>query len=469
MPQNDNRVYVVVDLETTGGRTSANKITEIGMVKFDGDKIIDRFEALVNPQRPIPPFIQRLTSITDEMVEGEPVFGEFAERVLEFLKDSVFVAHNVGFDYNVLKKEFKELDIPFNMPRVCTVRLGRHILPGLPSYSLGKFCKSMGITISGRHRAMGDALATTELLKILIENDKEDFITDSLKRSSKEAVLPPHLQKQVYEDLPLTPGIYYFLDKKDKPIYIGKAKNIQKRVLSHFRSDSEKELRIRASIANVEFEETGSELLALIRECEEIKATWPKFNNAYKRYGSYWGLFSYEDQTGYRRLAIDKVRKGTNPVKIFGGMWSGRDHLWSVVKEYELCARLCGLTENCEMALGVMGKSMDDDCNCMEEVPEYNQKVEDYLEIQHSNAEKYIIIEKGRSEGELALIMIEDFEYRGSAFIDKNAIDSEDFDTLSSFISPSRNYPEMRAIIESYIAKSKRQKIVRPEAQVDAE
>ena len=163
--------FVIVDVETTGGSPKDSKITELAMYKFDGEKIIDEFITLLNPEQTIPDFIVRLTGITDKMVERAPKFYEVAKKIIEFTEGCIFVAHNVSFDYGMMRSEFKRLGYDFRLPHLCTVRSARFVMPGYPSYSLGKICNSLGIKIDGRHRAGGDAFATAELFKLLIEKD----------------------------------------------------------------------------------------------------------------------------------------------------------------------------------------------------------------------------------------------------------------------------------------------------------
>ena len=159
--------FVIVDVETTGGNPKQSKITEIAMYKYDGNQIIDEFISLINPEQHIPEFIVRLTGITDQMVANAPKFYEVAKDILAFCEGCVFVAHNVGFDYGMLRSEFLSLGFDFRFPHLCTVRASRYVIPGHASYSLGKLSNDLGIQIDGRHRAGGDALATTKLFHLI--------------------------------------------------------------------------------------------------------------------------------------------------------------------------------------------------------------------------------------------------------------------------------------------------------------
>ena len=227
-------MYAIVDIETTGGHAAANGITEIEIHVHDGERIIQHFTTLINPERSVPSFITALTGISNAMLASAPLFSEVAEKIHELLSDNIFVAHNVNFDHSFVYHHLKLHGYELNVKKLCTVRLSRKTFPGFPSYSLGKLCRHMNINIDGRHRADGDAKATVQLFnKILSEGGKE-HIDKMLKRTSSEQWLPVNLEKQKIQALPPTPGVYYFHDRKGKIIYVGKGIHIRKRVSSHF-------------------------------------------------------------------------------------------------------------------------------------------------------------------------------------------------------------------------------------------
>lgn len=167
---NPMQPYVVVDIETTGGRATSHKITEIGMVKVINGQIIDEYQTLLNPQRRIPRNIIALTGIDDVMVSNAPIFAEVADKIAQFTKGCVFVAHNVNFDYGFIKQEFTRLERHFSRAKLCTVREMRKARPGLASYSLANLTRHFGIEMSRHHRAMSDAVAANELLTIINEH-----------------------------------------------------------------------------------------------------------------------------------------------------------------------------------------------------------------------------------------------------------------------------------------------------------
>lgn len=169
-------MYAVVDIETSGGRAQVDKITEIAIYIHDGEKIVDEFSTLINPEVYIPPFITRLTGINNEMVASAPKFYEVAKKIVLMTEGHLFVAHNAPFDYRFIQEEFKRLGYNYQRQTMCTVRMSRKIIPGMGSYSLGNLCQNLGITINNRHRAAGDALATTKLLELLLLKTENKLI-----------------------------------------------------------------------------------------------------------------------------------------------------------------------------------------------------------------------------------------------------------------------------------------------------
>src|SRR5690606_32756918 len=255
----------------------------------------------------IPLHISALTGISNEMVADAPTFAEIAATVYQLLEGRIFVAHNVNFDYSFIKHHLAFCGYSWNAPKLCTVRLRRQVLPGFASYSLGKLSQQLNISITNRHRAGGDATATGILFSLLLEKGP-DAIQAMLKKASKEQALPPNLPKENFERLPQTPGVYYFKDQKGKVVYVGKAKNIKKRVSAHFSGQNPNPQRqnFMRSIYDIDFVSCGTELIAFLLEAVEIKRLWPENNRALKRFEPKYGLYSYEDQKGYIRLAIDK-------------------------------------------------------------------------------------------------------------------------------------------------------------------
>jgi len=370
-------MYAIVDIETTGGYAAANGITEISIHVFDGDAVLEKFETLVNPGQPIPYYITAMTGISDKMVEKAPEFSDVADRIYQLLQDKIFIAHNVNFDYSFVKSHLKDAGYDLNSKKLCTVRLSRKIIPGLPSYSLGNLCQSLGIAIHDRHRAGGDTAATVQLFRLLIEKDKEQHIQKSLQRNSKEAILPPNVPREHFTQLPYTPGVYYFHNEKGKVVYVGKANNIRYRVNSHFSNNSESRQKqnFMQHVHAISYQSCGTEIMACILESAEIKKRWPVFNSSQKRWEDVYGIFVYEDQNGYLRLAIDKNRKRLHPVYTFHYLVDGHAIIRKLIKDFGLCPKLCFLQKDTGRCEGIREGYCQAACEQKESAGDYNERV----------------------------------------------------------------------------------------------
>jgi DNA polymerase-3 subunit epsilon len=411
-------VYCIVDIETTGNGYTGSKITEISIFKHDGEKVIDEFTTLVNPECNIPPFITNLTGITNAMVGNAPKFYEIAKQVIEITKGSIFVAHSVNFDYNIIKSEFKELGFPFNRKKLCTVRLSRKLIPGLQSYSLGVLCKSQGITISDRHRARGDAEATVILFEELLRKEKANEVFNSfLNPRSRQGTLPPMLPKKVVDNLPETPGVYYFKNEKNEVIYVGKAKNIKQRVVSHFYDKSKKEITMCLETCDVTFEETGSELVALLKESAEIKHYFPKYNRSQRRAKESVGLFSYEDRDGVMHLAFNRLKLISKPLMKFYNTTECRVFLEKLCEEFELCPKYCHLQSNVTTCFHYQIKKCKGVCSKKEDIEVYNKRVQLAISKLKFQNENFIIKENGRHKSEYGFVLIQNGIYKGFGYV----------------------------------------------------
>ena len=299
-------MYAILDIETTGGKYNEEGITEIAIYKFDGHQIVDQFFSLVNPEKNIQPFVINLTGINNQMLRNAPKFHEVAKRIIEITDNCIIVAHNAQFDNRILSTEFDRLGYPFEKNMLCTVELSKKLIPDLPSYSLGKLVRSLGIPITDRHRAQGDAKATLELFKLLLEKDIEKvIISDTIKKDPKRQLEPKLLD--IIESAPTNTGVYYMHRKNGKIIYVGKSKNIKKRLIQHFTNDNKKSKKIQLEVVSVSYEETGNDLIAQLKESQEIKQLKPIFNHALKNNIFQSQLYSYIDKSGYINLKIEKV------------------------------------------------------------------------------------------------------------------------------------------------------------------
>lgn len=445
-------MYSVIDIETTGKGFKSQKITEISIFLFDGKKVIDEFTSLVNPEQRIPNFITNLTGITDAMVRNAPKFYEIAKKIEELTKDCIFVAHNVNFDYNIIRNEFKSLGFDFKRKKLCTLRLSRAIIPGLNSYSLGNICSVEDIHISERHRAKGDAEATVELFRRLLKRDNNLTVDYFLNARSRQATLPPLLEKKTVDELPETHGVYYFRNAQNEIIYVGKANNIKQRVISHFYDKKKKEIAMCSETANITYQETGSELLALLNESAEIKRLYPKFNRAQRRANEAVGLYSYEDQKGIIHLTYSRLRLTTKPILKFYSISECRNLLEKICEKFELCPKYCHLQTNVNACFHYQIKQCKGVCSGKESVINYNDRVIKAINSLSLHSENRVIKEKGRNDHEIGFVLILNGIYQGFGYLNKD-IKIKDIEEYQFYIQPKKDNRDIQRILRSYLTK----------------
>ncbi|HRB31221.1 MAG TPA: exonuclease domain-containing protein [Ferruginibacter sp.] len=446
-------MYAIVDIETTGGHASGNGITEIAIYIFDGEKLLDHFHSLINPFQKIPVYITALTGINDAMVAVAPGFEEVAGKVFHLLSNKVFVAHNVNFDYSFIKQQLNNCGYELNVKKLCTVRMGRKIFPGLPSYSLGNFCRNMGIIMQNRHRADADARATVELFCImLLQDGAKGIISKMLKKTSAEQWLPTYLDKNVIDNLPARPGVYYFHDKKNKVIYVGKAINIKKRVSSHFtHNDTDKRRQhFLRFVASVSFTVCASELHALVLESTEIKRLWPKYNNSQKRPVQQFGLYSFEDAKGYLRLAIDRKKKNLKAHYQFNLLTEGNTLLRKMADEFELSYKLCFIDKS---------PMEQKDWDFLDAPKKYNNKVQAALTQLQIQLPSFILVDEGLNANEKLCMLVEKGSFWGMGFIQDND-QTQSLSALKDLLIPYADNDYIRNSIYAYVAIHPEKKIV---------
>jgi DNA polymerase-3 subunit epsilon len=430
-------LYAVVDIETTGGHASGNGITEISILIHDGQKVVDEYETLVNPDQHIPDYIQSLTGISNEMVDEAPYFAAVAPKIYQLLHDKIFVAHNVNFDFSFVRHQLAISGFQLQSKKLCTVRMSRKIFPGHPSYSLGKLCSALHIDLKNRHRAGGDAAATAILLSKLLEKDTEGIIHQSLFKASKEQALPPNLSKSQIDTLPSCPGVYYFKDQKGKIIYIGKAINIKKRVCSHFSGNSITRQRqeFLKNIHQVDFGTCGTELMALILEAAEIQKHWPENNRALKRFEQKYALYTFEDQKGYIRIGIDKYKKNTHALYTFNNLLAAHNLLRGLITTHQLCEKLCFIQKNRSSCTAHAEGNCNGACLGIEDAAVYNERVDLAILALKSSLPSFAIIDSGRNAEEQSCLWVEEGKFYGMGYISYYT-DITDLEALKSCIVP---------------------------------
>ena len=417
-----DQLFAVIDVETTGGGINGNRLTEICIVLMCGNQVIDKFSSLINPEKEIPRQITALTGIDNAMVSDAPKFYEVAKQVEEMTRDAIFVAHNVNFDYNVLRNEFKELGFDYSRRKLCTVRLSRKLIPGLFSYSLGRLCDSINIPISNRHRAEGDTDATVILFQRLLALDEDEGVIASfLHAHSRQATLPPHIEAEQVHRLPEAAGIYLFKDRQHKVIYAGKAIDIKKRVVSHFYDRMSKEYQLGQETYHIDHEATGSELVALLLESEYIRKYYPKYNQAQKRPGPVYQIISYTNQRGILQLALEKANRTHESLGTFYSRGMAQEKLEQLCRDYLLCPKFCSLQKNVDQCSHHSITGCEGICSDSEPVSDYNRKVTEAIASLQEDSSSFVIREKGRHFEEEAFVLVRQGVYQGFGFIDTQA------------------------------------------------
>ena len=461
-------MYAIIDVETTGGSPQYSKMTEIAVYVHDGLQIVKEFTTLLNPECNIPAFITSLTGITNEMVEDAPKFYEVAKHIVELTEGCIFVGHNVNFDYRFVKSEFKKLGFDYKRDTLCTVKLSRKILPGKPSYSLGNLCRSLGIPLENRHRAAGDALATVKLVELLLQSDGKQVFSAALQKNFEPGQVNEFLSWQEISVLPEEPGVYYFHNEKGDILYIGKSRNIRSRVFQHLKKPAGlKGRELKAKVASISFEETGSELVALLLESEEIKKHQPVYNRTQLRNSYQYGIFGSLEIDGYLHFRVHKVNAKpvaqTDPFVICSSEEESYKILRRLIKKFQLCSHIAGLE-----------RQMDEDRPCFdytlqlcqgacirqEDSDAYNERAALAMHSWQFRHPNLFIFDKGRHQEEKTIICIENGNYRGYGFADADLLGTNP-EVIRDFIQPRRPNREVNRLIHRYLETKKVEAVVK--------
>jgi DNA polymerase-3 subunit epsilon len=329
----------IVDLETTGADPAHDRITEIAVLEVNGFEVASEWSTLVNPLAPIPAGIQALTGITQEMVAGAPTFRELAEGLFERLDGRLFVAHNARFDYGFLRREFERQGIRFQAKTLCTVRLSRRLYPGEPRHNLDSVIARHGIACRARHRALGDADALWQFLRVAHEQHGDEVIAVAARQVARQPALPPQLDPAAIEAIPHAPGVYIFYGEGTAPLYVGKSLSMRTRVLAHFsngiRSGASAELA--RAVRRIEWERTSGELGALLREARLVKELAPTYNRQLRKADGLCG-FVFD---GARLRLAEAADIGAEELECVRGLFRSRrvamQALRSLADEHKLC------------------------------------------------------------------------------------------------------------------------------------
>lgn len=460
-------MYAIIDVETTGGTARWERITEIAIVLHDGNKVVNTFSTLLNPDRSIPWNITQITGITDEMVAQAPRFYEVAKEIVQLTEGCIFVAHNVSFDYSFVREEFSRLGYDFSRKQLCTVRLARKVFPGLNSYSLSNLKKHFNIHAEKSHRALDDTLATTRLFElILAEQSGGSNLRTLVNQGVKETKLPQNITLERLHAVPETCGVYYLHNEKGDVIYVGKSLNIRKRLFEHFADMTPKGEKLRIGVSDLSWEVMGSELLALLFESAEIKRLQPPVNRAQRIRNFAAAIFTYTDQNGYKCLAVGK-RTEKNARKLdlvaeYPKLDSAKSHLQSMVRQWELCFRLANLDASTHACFHYSIKKCHGACIGQEPAVTYNERVEAAIsQIDKRLSGSFFLIDKGRTDGEKAIVGVQDGVYKGFGYLDESMGECTAEDLLECLNPPALKDPDAVRIIHYFMEGKKGVRVIR--------
>ena len=373
--------------------------------------------------------------------------------------DCVIVAHNASFDYRILRTEFRRLGYDFEAKTICTVELSKKLLPEQPSHSLGKLVRALGIPMADRHRASGDALATVKLFKILLEKDLEkEIVKDFIKLEIERGITPKLLD--IVAGLPAKTGVYYIHNEKGNLVYIGKSRNIKKRINQHFTGTSTKCKKIQAEVFTVTYDETGSELIALLKESEEIKINKPIYNRAQRKSIFQLALYAEKDEKGYINLKLQKADGRKKEITSFTSIQEGKNALFRITSHYNLCQKLSGLYHSKTNCFQYSIKECDGACIGEVSPEEYNARVQNFIDKNTFQNQNMVLIDKGRTISERSAVLIENGIYKGYAFYDLN-YQINNIEILRNIIIPMQNNRDAKNIIQGHIRKNQTLKTVK--------
>ena len=392
------------------------------------------------------------------MLRNAPKFHEVAKRILEITKDTIFVAHNTSFDYRILKTEYNRLGYNFKRNTLCTLELSKKLILDVNSYSLGKLTKQLGIPLTQRHRASGDALATVKLFKLLLDKDLDkNIIIENIKNTSKSSL--PNKLNEILDELPISTGIYYMHNKNSEIIYIGKSKNIKKRVNQHFTGKDRKSQKLQINTVTVTCDETGSELIALLKESNQIKLHKPIFNRKLRKSIYPYGLYKSIDKNNYINLSISKISSGKDPLTTFKNMSNALSFLNKLINKNDLCQKLCGIYKSNKNCFRYDINECYGACINIEKPDQYNERITKavkYLSFENKN---FAIIDKGRNIEENSFVLVENGLFIGLGYFNLN-FQINNIKVLKKIIISMVHNKDNQQIIHSFLRKAKGIKIL---------
>ena len=341
---------VFLDIETTGGSHTRDRITEVALIKIEGGEVSATWETLINPEMPIPKHITGLTGITDEMVKDAPTFEKIAGDLYSLLEGMVMTAHNSRFDYGFLKAEYKRMGGTLRIRTLCTVKLFRSLYPHVQGHSLDAIMQRFGLTTKARHRGMGDVQLMLDFLEVAKRDLGSVKILEAINLQLKGPTLPVGIDESFLDNIQDVPGVYLFFDDTDLPLYIGKSIKLKTRVLNHFASDhvTATEMELAQKVKRVEWKETAGELGALLLEAKLIKNMQPAYNRLLRQHKKLYAIQMSQQLNVLPWLKIVTL-EDIDPTELewlyglFKTKKSAKELIYKLVDEFQLCCKVIGL------------------------------------------------------------------------------------------------------------------------------
>jgi DNA polymerase-3 subunit epsilon len=450
-------MFAIVDIETCGPKYAyeRGRIIDICILVHDGLQVVDKFSTLINPECHISSFYTQLSGISNEMVRNAPRFHEVAKDILSYTEGKLFVAHNVSFDYNFIKDEFAGLGYTFKRDTLCTVRLSRKLIPGHKSYSLGKLCDALQIPIYDRHRAEGDAVATAVLFDRLLQVKAGHPQYKSTSVAQLMSTRKENIKKYILQKIPASCGVYYFLDAEHRIRYIGKSIDMYARAIQHFNTDIKKTQKLLNELTNVDYVETGSELIALLLESEEIKKHKPEYNTLRKRDVFTHSIVLERNEHEGHQLRIVPLQENTETIQSFTSYAAARERLEQWVNEFRLCLHACHLSTGNSACFNYHIKKCNGLCAQEEPAEEYNQRIENVLQYTGYDYPDFMLVDRGRKPGEKSFVWIKQHRFAGYGYINED--DSiHNPNELNNYLHEATYYPDADDLIKGWMRQKPR-------------
>jgi len=434
-------MYAVVDLETTGSHPNHDNIIEIAVYLHDGNGVTDQFCTLLNPGVSIPPFISKLTGITNEMVATAPSFQDIAPKLASVLEGRVFVAHNVQFDHSFLKQSMIRHGYEITEEMLCTVKTGRALVPGLASYKLSSLCKALEIRLENAHRAYADALATAHILSILNAKADGNLAPYRYQREARKNL--SRIPAETIDELPSQAGLLHFLNENEEVLLTNASSNIRKKAWSLIKRFHHKRLLPLASEAtSIRYEITNSEILASILEIQSCDLDKPKFNRTPKAFEGRFILTDHLDEQGMVQLQVSPYKPNEPRLRAFPSISEARRFLSEVKKRFNISQDIP--TKQAEMVF--------------EDQPSHQQKMATAIEWITSGVKNQIIHDKLTQSGDQTLFWMADETVIGYYTMNRSE-SAYDLSSLRDRLTLLPDNPSIFRTVHRFVTRGKFRKI----------